>query len=188
MITIGKLNSGQHPRATPAIAAKGQHSDGYCSDVDVIPDEYTPTPETEPEAIAADQRAAVLKAMRHVGRRVEALSARVVLPPDVVVRRLRELGYAVPDAPEPCGRQGQLRNAELLDMIEKYLRRHGPALARDIGGALRRQSCYVGVRLLREPARFYVLRETKGFMGRAARVWWLVGVPVPEAKDVRRTG
>lgn len=188
MITIGKLNSGQHPRVTPAVAAKGQWADGYCNDVSVIPDEYTPTPETEPDAIAADQRAAVRSAMRHVGRRVEALSARVVLPPDVVVRRLRELGYAVPDAPEPCGRQGQLRTADLLDMIEKYLRRHGPALARDIGRALERQSCYVGHHMKGQPGRFYVLRQTKGFMGRAARIWWLVGVPVPEAKDVRRTG
>lgn len=188
MIQIGKLNSGQHPRATPAVAAKGQHSEGYCNDVSAIPDEYTPTPETEPHQIAADQRAAVLKAMRHVGRRVEALSARVVLPVSVVARRLRELGYAVPDAPETCGRQGQIRNADLLDMIEKYLRRHGPALARDIGGALRRQSSQVGDRMNREPARFYVLRQTKGFMGRAARVWWLVGVPVPAAKEARRTG
>lgn len=53
---------------------------------------YALTPETEPEAIAADQRAAIAAIMRRMPRATaEGLSEAVVLPVGVVRRRLKEL-------------------------------------------------------------------------------------------------
>lgn len=54
---------------------------------------YVPTPETDPESIRGVQQAIVAAAVHVDGlRTVEAISEAVVLPRDVVRRRLAELG------------------------------------------------------------------------------------------------
>lgn len=173
----------------PAKGGRGRgaaYDAGYL-DVNGAADWYVPTPETEPAAIAADQRAAVAAAIRAAGgvkgvSPVPAVvSAAVVLPASVVVRRLREIGIAPAD-PEPVGRQRRLRLADLLDLIAEYLRRHGPTTAGAIGKAMGRQQSQVGNAMKSSP-RFVVARTMpSASRGRPANVWWLAGVREPRQR------
>lgn len=204
MIQIGRSNSGMHPHAAPATAARGQHSEGYCSDMDVVPSFYDPTPETEPAAIAADQRAALLELLPPVvidpaamSVAVVPLSAAVVLPASVVARRLRELGYAarrVAPAGPPPGRgpaRERLCWKDVLDVIRGHLRAHGPLPTTRLAELAGADPTHVGRNMGQAVSRFYVLRHERSVAvgrGRDVQVWWLVGEPVPAAGQARRTG
>lgn len=79
-------------------------------------------PETEPDAIAADQRRDVVRAWRDTPRtlateeRVALVSEEVYLHPWIVRRRLREAGYDVPDVARPPSPKPRIEDVLLAEL------------------------------------------------------------------------
>lgn len=86
---------------------------------------------TSPESIAADQRQAVLDAMRSlVTSDISAISEAVFLPAFTVKRRLAEIFGK--KTPRPEKRPAKVRR---VDVIADLIRREGPLTARQISDA-----------------------------------------------------
>lgn len=128
------------------------------------------TPDTSPEAIAADQRAALVAAGAWVATDPAALSDAADLPVWTVVRRLEELGLREP-VPGGEGRD-RVRTVARKTTAEarEWLARHGPGTLRDIMRGIGRRGRSVASALT-EANGFRPVGTRKNARGNAVTLW-----------------
>lgn len=154
---------------------------------------YVPDPETEPEAIAEDQRQAVLEAFRQVrgktvygpdGRgmdRVERTADAVDLPVWVVRRRLAELGLGPPvENPQAKVFAERSRKHRAKKKIAALLSSNQPMSSHEIGRRLGMDPLYVNRIVNNSPDFLARLHGEQRQKGGTVQLWTVAKSPAPE--------